>query len=299
MEDNLFQIHNELKNKIYHPLSYQSFYVSDPKLRHIHKAPIRDRVVHQAVYRVLYHIFDKHFIFDSFSCRNKKGTHRAVKRLSRFCKRESKNYQENIYCLKCDIKKFFDNIDHGIFRTLIKRKLDQEDVWIIDKIIDSFQANQNKGLPLGNVTSQLFANIYLNEFDQFIKRKLKVKYYLRYTDDFVIVNNNQNYLKNLVKSINKFLEYKLALQLHPEKQEIRKFRHGIDFLGYVVLPHYTVLRTKTKRRMFKKIKLNKEKLKQGMMTKKSFDQSLQSYCGILKHCEGYKLREDVLKLCQK
>ena len=134
------------------------------------------------------------------------------------------------------------------------------------------------GLPIGNLTSQLFANIYLNEFDQFIKHKLKVKHYFRYTDDFIILHQNESYLKELLPIIALFLKNELKLELRPSKVFIRKLSRGIDFLGYVVLPYHKVLRTKTKRRIFKKVS----------------DKNLQSYLGVLKHCNGYKIKQSIM-----
>ncbi|MCX6795928.1 MAG: reverse transcriptase/maturase family protein, partial [Candidatus Falkowbacteria bacterium] len=264
LEDNLFSLHQELKQKTYKHSNYTSFYISDPKLRHIHKAQVRDRVVHHAVYRILYPLFDKSFIYDSYSCRDKKGTHKAVLRLEDFCRKASSNYTETCYCLKCDIKKFFDSIDHEILLHLIKNKVkDVKVIWSLEEIIKSFGKDAEKGLPLGNLTSQLFANIYLDELDKFIKHRLKARFYLRYTDDFIIVHQDENYLKNLITEISEFLKQDLKLTLHPEKILIRKLRQGIDFLGYVALPHYKVLRTKTKRRMFKKLKVKQAQFYSG------------------------------------
>ena len=292
LEDNLFELHQELKDKIYCHSNYTSFYITDPKLRYISKACVRDRVLHQAVFRILYPIFDKSFIFDSYSCRLDKGTHRAVNRLDRFCQKLSSNNKENIFILKCDIRKFFDSIDQQILLELIKKKIkDKNTIWLIDKIIKSF--NQNKGLPLGNVTSQLFANIYLNKLDQFIKHKLKIKYYLRYCDDFLILSKDKDYLNNLVHRINKFLTNELKLNLHARKIIYRKYFQGVDFLGYVVLPHHRVLRTKTKKRIFKKIQFNKLKLDSDLISREFFNQSLQSYCGMLKHCAGHKIKQEI------
>jgi len=137
--------------------------------------------------------------------------------------------------------------------------------------------------------------VFLDKFDWFIKKQLRIKYYFRYADDFAIVDSNAEYLKHLIKPIEDFLNVKLDLKLHSRKVGIRKFSQGIDFLGYVILPHYITLRTKTKKRMFGKIKLNKEKLDQELMTKESFNQSLQSYYGILKHCSGHKLKRELDK----
>lgn len=145
-------------------------------------------------------------------------------------------------------------------------------------------------MPIGNITSQIFANIYLNKLDWFIKRGLKIKNYFRYADDFIIAHADVNYLRKILSRIDEFIKDELRLELHPNKVSITKFHHGVDFLGYVVLPHYKVLRTKTKRRMFRKIRINKEKLAQELITAESFNQLLQSYYGMLKHCQGYKLK---------
>ncbi len=145
-------------------------------------------------------------------------------------------------------------------------------------------------MPIGNVTSQIFANIYLDKLDQFIKHRLKIRDYFRYADDFVIVHPEKEFLQATLPRIQEFLQEELLLELHPGKVSIRKFIQGVDFLGYVVLPHYIVLRTKTKKRMLKKIRLRKQQFDQGLITEESFNQSLQSYLGILKHCQGYKIK---------
>ncbi|MEK7616277.1 MAG: reverse transcriptase domain-containing protein [Patescibacteria group bacterium] len=273
LEDNLFELHEQLVSKTYSHQPYESFFVTDPKLRHIHKATVRDRVLHQAVFHVLYPIFDHTFIYDSYSCRIGKGTHIAVNRLKEFCRKASCNNSRNIFALKCDIRKFFDSVDHEILIDLIKQSVVDPDVlWLIKLILDSFP----KGLPLGNVTSQLFANIYLNELDQFAKHTLKAKYYLRYCDDFVLLNPDQSTL--LV--IRNFLENNLKLQLHPNKIILRTYRQGIDFLGYVVRPYCRTLRTKTKKRIFKNIS----------------EKNLASYLGVLDHCDGYAIRQKLFDL---
>ena len=284
LEDNLFQLNHELKTKIYHHSDYIAFYITDPKRRHIHKAEVRDRIVHHAVYRILYPIFGRRFIYDSYSCRLRRGTHKAVERLKLFTRKISANYTKPCFALKCDIKKFFDSVDHNILFQLIKKKINDPDTLsLIWEILSSFE-RESKGIPLGNLTSQLFANIYLNELDQFIKHKLKIKHYLSYADDFVILGNNRNDLKKLIPVFGQFLQVKLKLQLHPDKIFIRKLKQRIDFCGYVVLPHYTVLRTKTKRRMLKRANPN----------------NLPSYLGLLKHCAGYKLeRKIIAHLTQK
>lgn len=295
LEDNLFKLHQELANKTYVNNAYVSFFITDPKLRHIHKASVRDRVVHQAVFRVLYPVFDRGFIFDSYSCRIDKGTHRAVTRFERFLGKASQNLHEPVYALKCDIRKFFDTVDHGVLLGLVRKKShDLNTLWLIKQIVDSFETQPGKGLPLGNVTSQLFSNIYLNELDQFVKHKLKVRYYLRYCDDFVVVANNQQYLEGIIPLIAEFLEQELKLELHDRKIIIKKYNQGIDFLGYVSLPHYSVLRTKTKHRIFKKLARRRCEFEEGVVNELSFRQSLQSYLGVLQHCSGFKIGQQLM-----
>lgn len=286
LEDNIFKLHDDLARGVYAPRAYESFFVKDPKLRHIHKAHIRDRVLHQALFRVLYPIFDKHFIFDSYSSRVEKGTHAGVNRLESFLRKETNNWTQQVWCLKCDVRKFFDSVDHKILFNLISQKItDERTLKLIEMIIKSFEKSPCKGLPLGNVTSQLFSNIYLNEFDQFAKHELKTKYYARYCDDFVIVNQNREMFESFIPKIRQFLSEKLSLELHPNKIVLRKARQGIDFLGYVVLPHRKVLRTKTKRRMFKRI------------SKDTKPEIIASYLGMLSHGKNERLAKQINLLC--
>ena len=277
---NIYSLHCRLANKTYNHLEYYSFYVKDPKLRLINKACVKDRVLHHAIFRILYSIFDPTFIFDSYSCRIGKGTHRAVNRLNEFAQKVSKNNTKTCYILKLDIKKFFDSINQDILINLIKRKIrDKNVIWLVNKIIKSFP----KGLPLGNITSQLFANIYLNELDQFVKHKLKTRHYIRYCDDFVILSTDKVYLEGLIQEISYFLQNNLKLSLHPNKVILRKYRQGVDFLGYVIFPYHIALRIKTKNRMIKKINC----------------QNLQSYLGVLKHCNSHKLRVKISNMVYK
>lgn len=300
LEDNLFQLHQELKNNAYYHFNYSSFFIQDPKLRHIHKAAVRDRVFHQAIFRVLNPIFEPTFIFDSYSSRKNKGIHKAVERFNHFARKISQNNTRNCWVLKCDVKKFFDSVDHKILLNLIERKIeDGKVVSLVKKIIDSFETEPNKGIPLGNVTSQIFANIYLNQLDQFVKHQLRIKYYIRYTDDFVILDKDTNFLKSLIAKINEFLRKHLKFSLHKEKLSIRKYRGGVDVLGYVSFPHHQILRIKTKNRMFKRMLEKIEELKSGELDEESFNQSLQSYFGLITHCDSYKIQKELENLCQR
>ena len=288
LEDNLFNLHRALSEETYWHGSYQSFYVQDPKRRHIHKANVQDRIIHRLLYNFMYEFFDKNFIFDSYSCRLRKGTHRAVLRLEKFTKVVSKNYTKPCWALKCDIKKFFANVDQEILFRLLEKRIKEEDILrLLSQIIKSFhsESGKGKGIPLGNLTSQVFANIYLNELDQFIKHKLKIKYYLRYADDFLLLSQDKRYLERLVNPIKYFLKGTLNLKLHPKKIVFRKLDWGIDYLGYIVLPHYRLPRTKTKRRIYLKMKD-----KSGST---SFRQSLASYLGYLSHANSFKISQNL------
>lgn len=308
LEDNLFELHEELTSFKYKHSNYSSFHITDPKQRHIHKAKVRDRIVHHAVHRILYPIFDEYFISGSYSCRLGKGSHRAVTELQIMARKVSKNYTGPCYVLKCDIKKFFNSVDHQILNKILKNKIDNSELLsLLEEIIGSFGSvagaqpqlqlfdfrSENrereraapvgvagKGIPIGNLTSQLFANVYLNEFDQFIKHNIRIKYYLRYCDDFVILSNNKDQLEKVIVVIEEFLNENLELCLHDDKVCIRKLKQGIDFLGYVILPYHTVLRTKTRRRMLKKLTL----------------ENSSSYLGILGHCDSYKLRKQICNI---
>ncbi len=288
LEENLFNLHLELKNKTYRHGSYKSFYVHDPKRRHIHKATVADRVVHHLLYKFLYEVFDKTFIYDSYSCRLEKGTHKAVYRLEKFTRKASRNYTRSCWALKCDIKKFFASVDHHILLNLLGKKIkDKALLNLLSNVINSFHSErgEGKGIPLGNLTSQIFANIYMNELDQFIKQELKIKYYIMYADDFVILAADNKDFDQYINLIKEFLIQRLKLELHPKKVIIRKLDWGIDFLGYVVLPHYRLPRTKTKSRVFTKLR---EKI-----GSENFNQSLQSYLGYLSHANTYKLTQTI------
>jgi len=294
LEDALFDLHNALLLGGWRPTPYTVFLIHDPKLRRIHKASVRDRILYQAVYQILYQIFDKNFIFDSYSSRDLKGTHRAIKRFEESARKVSFNYRKKAFAVKCDIRKFFDSIDHEILCELIFQKIhDQQLQLLIQKIIGSFSTTPGKGLPLGNVTSQLFANIYLNELDQFVKHHLKVEHYIRYCDDFVMVHESKEFLKKAVRSLQTYLQDSLKLELHPCKVIFKALHQGVDFLGFVSLPHYAVLRTKTKKRILKKIIALKKQLGAKTISKEKFEQVLQSYYGVLSHAQSFKIRQKI------
>ncbi len=285
LTDNIFALHRELMDKTYRHGPYKAFKINDPKPRDIHKATVRDRLLHHAIYRILYPYFDPKFIFDSFSCRRSKGTHRAINRFRDYARKVSQNHTRTVWVLKCDIRKFFANIDHAILEDILRKRIGNEDVvMLLSRVIESFntKGKLGVGLPLGNLTSQLLVNIYMNEFDHFLKRNLKIQYCVRYADDFVILHENKKYLENILPRISEFLESKLRLSLHPDKVFMRTIASGVDFLGWVHFPHHRVPRTSTRRRMLKNLANNP---KAG---------SLASYQGLLSHGNTHKLQKEVV-----
>jgi retron-type reverse transcriptase len=275
---NLFSLHEDIKNKSYAHGEYKAFNISDPKPRNIHKAQVRDRVLHHAVYKILYPYFDKKFIYDSYSCRNDRGVHKALNRFRAFGRRVSRNNTRTCWVLKCDIRKFFASVDQEALLGIVRKHIDHDTLWLLKRILESFSSTASgKGLPLGNLTSQLLVNVYMNEFDQFAKRVLKAKYYIRYADDFVFLSDNRTWLEDLIMPIESFLETELKLSLHPDKVSIKTFGSGIDFLGWVHFPDHRVLRTTTKRRMLKRIR--------GLPP----ESTVNSYRGMLKHGNSRKL----------
>ncbi len=283
--DNILSLHRDLSNHIYKHGPYQEFRVHDPKPRIIHKATIRDRLLHHAAYRILYPFFERIFISDSFSCRVNKGPHKAINRFREFSHITSKNNAKTCQILQRDIQKFFHSIDQQILIEILNQYISDSDiVSLLRAIIESFDSGQErKGLPLGNLTSQLFCNIYMNEFDQFVKHKLKAKHYIRYADDFVVLSEDKEYLKIIITKIESFLEKKLKLNLHKDKIFIKTLSSGIDFLGWVNFFGHRVLRTKTKNKMFKKLSQNNRK------------EVLQSYLGLISHGNAYKIKNRILK----
>jgi retron-type reverse transcriptase len=285
-------LHADLKDKTYRHGGYHAFKINDPKPRDIHKASVRDRLVHHALYRTLYPLFDRIFIHDSYSCRIRKGTHRAMNRFRDYGRKVSRNNTQTCWVLKCDIRKFFASIDHDILKNISAENIDdKETLWLIDEIIDSF----NPGLPLGNLTSQLLVNVYMNKFDHFIKRRLTVRYYIRYADDFVIMDENRERLQKLIPEIAHFLHSELKLSLHPKKVSISTLVSGIDFLGWVHFQHHRTLRNATEWRMLQRLE-NLVPLSSNVTSDDISNTSrVASYLGMLSHGDSHKLSLEIQK----
>ncbi len=281
--DNIIVLHRDLATKTYRHSGYEAFRISDPKPRHIHKASVRDRVVHRAVYRILFPFFDRLFIADSYSCRDGKGIHKALDRFQKLSRKVSRNHSRTVWVLKCDVKKFFASIDHDILLRILREHIPDRDILgLLAEIVGSFHTEPGKGLPLGNLTSQLLANVYLNEFDRFMKHTIRAKYYIRYADDFVILSPDRGELESMLPKIREFLDSRLVLTLYPDKVFIATVASGVDFLGWVHFPDHRVLRMATKRRMFRNLEAKNGK-----------PETVQSYLGLLRYGNTYGLRRRV------
>lgn len=290
---NLYQLHDDLIAGRYVHGGYSYFKINDQKPRDIHKASVRDRIVHHALHRALYPYFDRKFIFDSYSCRVNKGTHRALERFEDIARRESHNRAQTVWVLKCDVKKCFASIDHGILKSILQKHIYCTRTFaVLASVIDSFQVGQKgKGIPLGNLISQLFVNIYLNELDQVMKRIFCAKRYVRYADDFVILSRDKAWLEELLPRIGEFLNERLFLDLRLDERPIQTVASGVDFLGWVHFSDHRVLRDKTKWRMFKNLE------------RRFSPEALSSYLGLLGHGNAWnlaeKIKSDRVCLCQK
>ncbi|MFA4889763.1 MAG: reverse transcriptase domain-containing protein [Candidatus Omnitrophota bacterium] len=293
LEANLLKLQHELLNQAYRHGSYHEFYVYDPKMRKISAAPFRDRVVHHAFCNVIEPIFDRIFIYDSYACRVGKGAHAVVDRLTEFLRERERERESNVggdfYAFKCDIRKYFASIDHKILLELIMHKIKgRETLWLINEILRS--NNTDCGIPIGNLTSQLFANIYLNKLDHFVKEELRIRHYIRYVDDFVILEDSKKALHNIKKTIRDFLTDNLRLALHPKKQIIFPARLGIDFLGYRVWRTHRMLRKDSVRRMRRKLRKFARLYSAGVINLSKIRQSLVSWLGHARHADTYNLR---------
>jgi len=251
LESEIIKLHSELENKTYTPGRYKTFMVYDTKPRQISAAPYRDRVVHHCLCNIIMPLFENTFIYDSYANRIDKGTHKAIKQFQNFMRC-------NKYVLKCDIKKYFSSIDHRILKDMLHKKIRCNDTrWLMDIIIDNSNPQEfvndyfdgddlftpqerRKGIPIGNLTSQYFANIYLNDFDHWIKEKIRCKYYIRYVDDFVILDNDKTKLNELKFMISEYLQ-NLRLKIHTNKSQVYQVKSGVNFLGYKVFKMHRLL----------------------------------------------------------
>jgi retron-type reverse transcriptase len=286
LENNLEILRQELLNGIYKPKPLKTFIIKEPKTRKIRKSFFVDRIVHHAICNVLEPIFEKRFIFDSYANRKGKGSLQAVKRFEFFRNKVSKNNSRNCFVLKADIKHYFDTVNHSILINVLKKKIkDEEIINLVDKVLKNHSGFV--GMPLGNMTSQVFANIYLNELDQFVKHKLKAKYYIRYVDDFVILHENKVILEEYKRKIDIFLKKELELELHKTKSKISSINQGINFLGFRIFPHNKLLRKSNIYNLKKKI----NELEYDLLCN-----YLSGWIAFAKQANTHNLRKKVIKI---
>lgn len=298
LKNNLLTLRSELLFHCYKPKPLINFIIRDPKTRKISKSHFRDRVIHHALCNVIEPIFDKGFIFDSYANRKFKGTLKAVERFNKFKRKVSKNNTKKCYILKADIRKYFETVDHNVLINILKTKVkDKRIIWLIKQILANSVdggSEREKGMPLGNLTSQFFANVYLNELDQFVKHKLKAKYHIRYVDDFVIVHNSKEKLEEYKEEINNFLKQNLKIELHPDKSRIMPLGSSITFLGFRTFYYHKLLKKSNIKKMEKKFDAIKKEYREGIADYDKVYDFIEGWVAYAKNANTYKLRNKVL-----
>lgn len=328
-EHNLFELKNEILNRTYTPEKSITFIIEKPVKREIFAADFKDRIIHHYIIKKLNNLFETRFIYDSYACRKNKGTLFGVKRIYNFIKKCSNNYKNDCFILKMDIEGFFMTIDKKILKKslfeFVEEKYHSYDkdiiLFLIEKILENdptinctvkgkkekwfdlpktkslFHSAENCGLPIGNLTSQIFANFYLNKFDHFVINELKIPYYGRYVDDFIIIHNDKNYLLNIIPKIKIFLKNELNLKLHPKKIYLQHYKKGVNFLGSHIKPDRIYAKNNVKGNFFQKIKnFNKFLHKQNIeiFELKHIMSVVNSYLGTFAHFNTYKIRQKML-----
>jgi len=285
LEKELLSIQDELKNKTYRPRPLRFFTITDPKERTIGASDFRDRVVHHAIFNALEPIFEKSFIDHSYACRKGKGTHRAIAQAQRYC-------QKFTVYLKMDIQKYFENIDHDILNHMLERKFkDPELLWLLTIIIEnSGEENTKKGIPIGSLTSQHFANLYLDSLDHYIKDELGVNGYVRYMDDFILFAHKKTDIHRWHSNVCEFLNEKLNLTVKEAATVIAPVSQGLSFLGFRIFPRLIRIRHENKKRAIRKLKARTKEYQEGLIGEEKFLQSLRSITEHLKTGNTHHLR---------
>jgi RNA-directed DNA polymerase len=306
-EEELFSLQEELHQKTYKPGAYDSFFIHEPKQRLISAAPFRDRVVHHALCQVLEPIWEPRFIHDCYANRIGKGTHRALDRTTQFAR-------QHRYFLQCDVRQFFPSIDLDILRAEFARLVGDKNVlWLCDQILQSgqgvlseeygmvyfpgddlFAVNRPRGLPIGNLTSQFWANIYLNAFDQFVKRELKCTAYLRYVDDFLLFSDSPRMLLNWLNAIQAKMG-SLRLTLHQGSARINAVADGIPFLGFRVYPEHRMLKRLKVVHYRRKLRLLVVEAAESFEKQAQLKTSLRGWINHVRHGDTTGLQHAMLK----
>jgi retron-type reverse transcriptase len=330
LHENLIELRDELFERRYKPQPSVCFIITEPKKREIFAANFRDRIVHHLYYNYTYEMFDKTFIEDSYSCRKGKGTHYGIHRLEKHIRQESENYTKETYVLKMDIKGYFIHINRPLLLSLVNTTLDKmkpkycneldfdflkylskvivllnpvencivksnsKEWTTLDKSKSLFYSNVDCGLPIGNLTSQLYSNVYLNALDQYMKRVLHCKHYGRYVDDFYVVSKDKEFLKSIIKEIKEFMMNSLHLEIQNKKTNIINIKYGVEFLGAFIKPYRTYISNKTVRRMNKNLYQF-----QVYGTNKDVKNMVNSYLGIFSHYKSNKVKKEVMNRTPK
>lgn len=289
LENELIALETELKKGEYQPRPYRRFEIFEPKRRHICAADIRDRVVHHAICKIIEPLFDRTLIFDTYACRKNKGGHAAIKRMQTFSRRFS-------YFCKCDIRHYFETMDHDVLKSVISRKIkDKQLNDLLWRIIDHRVPGNppGKGVPIGNLTSQVFANLYLGELDHFIKERCCVKGYGRYMDDFILFGDDKYELKGHLAKIEKFAGTKLKLDIKNEETMIGPVHIGIPFLGFRIYPGTTRLKRANLVRFRRNIRKRMNEYFSGQIDEDFLTASVRSMIAHISHADTYNARKSM------
>ena len=293
---NIAQLHQELIQQTYLPEPLKTFIIRDPKTRKISKSAFCDRVVHHAICNIIEPLFDRRFIYDSYANRLRKGTLNAHKRFDTFKRKVSHNNTLPCYVLKADIKQYFESVNHSILLHILGRRVHDERVLrLITTILHNYLGHKpGIGMPLGNLTSQFFANVYLNELDRYVKYRLKAKYYIRYVDDFVILHRSKEQLKEYTLYIDSFLREELDITLHPEKSYILNLDKGIGFLGLRIFYYHKLIRKKNMRKFERKLKALKELYLARAIEREHIIEQFEGWLGYVSQANTYKYNKSSL-----
>lgn len=287
-EENLLRAIEDIRNGTYVPGRYKIFKVWEPKERIIMALPFYDRNIQHMIVNLIEPIFERQFIYHSYACRKGKGVHRASSQLTRWLYNMEVVEGKRVYVLKCDIHHYFQSVNHQVLKDEIRRYIkDKELLILLDRIIDyNGIFPDGEGIPVGNLTSQLFANVYLHRLDKYVKDDLHVSKYMRYMDDFILLSDSIDELRDWQRKIEVFLEEELLLKLNP-KTTIVCAKNGVDFVGY---RHWNSTK-KVRKDAMRRMRHLMRDFENGLITEEYFGQSFQSRLGSMKHADTYHLRE--------
>ena len=320
LEENLLIIQNELIWEMYKVGKYNMFYVTEPKLRLVMSIQFKDRIVQWAIYRQLNPLYDKTFINDSYACRVGRGSHAAAERLQYWLRQVNRREIENgvrYYYLKLDISKYFYRVNHEILLNILSVRIKDERLLRLLRTIINCETQKfglpvgmspeactydlwldDVGMPIGNLTSQLFANIYLDQLDKFCKHGLHTHYYIRYMDDVIILSDDKEELHRIRNEIQNFLTEALQLDLN-KKTAIRPISLGINFVGYQIWATHRKLKKSTARKIIRRVSVLCKELANGEITREDFDRHAASYKGMMEHCDSLGLRTKLNDIFQQ